>query len=408
MTRDEFLQNCWVPYPQPNAALFKEPHWIWGHVDSVSGENVILSRPGAPFLINGTAKDSLLGPSIPAALLQKGDVVGLNLNQASCFLLSPCLTQPVSVDRRWQNFLSVVREFFIEQGFCYWQTPNLVLSSGIDAHIDFFRAQGVRSGHVFSLPTSPEFALKKVLAAGEDKVFEIKPCFRDDEEGDIHRREFTMLEWYRAFDDKWTLCRDIEDLIKKVVHRMDLSGFEKLRVESASVSQLFQRHLDCDLRPQTKKEELIDVLNSRSVHWSEDDDWDDLFFRLFIEFIEPELAKNENLIAVYNFPLSQGSLARATSEGWADRFEVYWRGVELANAYQEQTNPHKVQERYDAEIKRRKNLNRITQERDDTFLNAMCSGYPPSAGIALGLDRLWMLLCNQQSLSSPKSETSDF
>src|SRR5690606_23425527 len=145
---------------------------------------------------------------------------------------------------------------------------------------------------------------------------------------------FTMLEWYRAYADKWQLLEDAVGLINSL---NEGKGRRPVDIERISVAELFKNHVGMTLTPETTAEELKTVLSDHGLHWSPDDDWDDLFFRLYIEYIEARLGATGPQ-AVYDFPATQGSLARMTPEGWADRFEIYWHGTELANAYQEQNN----------------------------------------------------------------------
>jgi lysyl-tRNA synthetase class 2 len=157
------------------------------------------------------------------------------------------------------------------------------------------------------------------------------------------------------------------------------------------MADLFLRKIDFPLGPNTTEAELRELLAKKKLHASPDDDWDDLFFRLYIEFIEPSLGF-EGPQAVFNFPFSQGSLSRKTEDGWADRFEIYWQGMELANAYQEQNDPAQMKTRYQSEKEKRLRAQKSPHPEDPEFFAKMQEGFPPCAGIALGLDRLWMVL----------------
>lgn len=300
--------------------------------------------------------------------------------------------------KNWQIFLRTVRHFFEEQGFLHWQTPTLLPSPGIDAHIDFFSAQGVRTGRSFYLPTSPEFSLKKAIADGENKIFEIKPCFRDDDPSQTHLAEFTMIEWYKTYDDKWTLFEDFLSLVRYVQQEMNLGEGLNFDSQKTSIAQLFKEYVDFSLTPQTTKAELQEVLEEKKMDWTDADDWDDLFFRLFIEKVEPHLGLLGPQAVEY-FPASQGSLSLITSEGWADRFEIYWNGIELANAYQEQNDPQLIENRYQSELAKRLSLGRSPYPMDEEFLEKIRQGFPPCAGIALGLDRLWMVLNRKEKIT---------
>lgn len=399
MTREVFLSSQWKPYPALDRALLKDPRWVCGTLEGIKPSTILLQSESVsrPVRLETTVHASL-GVNIPWDYLRRGDVIAYDCQTQLCFLLSPCLGEKkVHFHGEWQNYLEVVRSFFIHKGFKHIWTPTLLPSSGIDAHIDFFQARGVRTGATYYLPTSPEFALKKALVSGERKVFEIKPCFRDDDLSPTHRPEFMMIEWYRAYADKWELFSDFLELVDFIRIQMNLSGEKKQISEKTSIADLFLKYTAVSLTPHTSLEDLKKALARKQKDFSDSDDWDDLFFRLYIDFIEPHLGCNGPQ-AVYDFPFSQGSLARQTTEGWADRFEIYWNGIELANAYQEQNDPSLMQQRYFDEVAKRKELGRVPHEVDHDFLNAMKQGLPPSAGIALGLDRLWMVLNSQQSI----------
>lgn len=400
MTRDEFLSTVWKPYP---SLPLQGKGWRYGKVLAVHEHHLVVlteSLEDWPKPLEGEESrvlDPDLGSSIPASFILVGDCIGQpELPSGPLFLLSPNLESGwiAPLNENWQNFLQHVHRFFSSRGFTHWVTPYLVSSSGVDAHIDFLTVKGVRTGREFSLPTSPEFALKKVLASGQRKIFEIKSCFRDDDGSPTHKTEFTMIEWYRAYEKKWALVEDFELLLRDLAPFFDVEPPAVLRV---SMTELFKTHVGIDLHPGTPAEELSGALQSRGLHQSPSDDWDDLFFRLFVDCIEPHLGHNAPTV-VYDFPLSQASLSRRTDSGWADRFEIYWNGVELANAYQEQNNPHLVLEVSEREIAKRIQLGRTPPKLDKDFHAAMRSGFPPSTGVALGLDRLFMVLQKNKSL----------
>ncbi len=405
MTRDEFMQTQWSPYPQPPSQYWEDSDWCFGKIAQKVGVSIQFAGGSHSFDIRSQqSPHPTFGKSISAELLRSGDVVAYQVPTGAAYLLSPHLgaaSQVSSCEARvsWQTFLETVRDYFRQQDFRYWQTPNLLASPGIDAHIDFFTAQGVRTQRTYFLPTSPEFALKKAIADGETKVFEIKSCFRDDDNSPTHTSEFTMLEWYRAYADKWELFEDFLDLVRYIGYKMKLDIPIDFSAAQTSVAELFLQNLNFQLNPQTSRQELLDLLASRNLHVGEDDDWDDLFFRLYIEFIEPALG-SEGPQAVFNFPASQSSLSRKTDNGWADRFEIYWKGMELANAYQEQTDPREIELRYQSEIEKRLRAGKTPHPQDPQFLEKMREGFPPCAGIALGLDRLWMVLNKIASIQS--------
>lgn len=401
MTRADFLKTQWRGYLQPPADLLTSREWIWGKIAMLQATTVRLVGHNEELSFSVPSQShAFFGPSVPLPLLVEGDSVAYHSTTQSLYLLSPCTRGFVRdlSENSWQVFLETVRQFFIENEFQHWTTPTLLTSSGIDAHIDFFTAQGVRTERHYALPTSPEFALKKALAQGESRVFEIRSCFRDDDRSSTHKPEFTMIEWYRAYADKWELLQDFLNLTTYVIRKMKLPMEAPQQARRFTIAKLFQELFEYKLTPQTSVQELHVLLQQRGWNFSANDDWDDLFFRLYIEGIEPALKTDANPLVLANFPLSQGSLSRATSDGWSDRFEIYWCGVELANAYQEENDPGKMRARYQGELQKRSSLQRIPHVLDEEFLQAMEKGFPPSAGIALGLDRLWMILSGKKSI----------
>jgi elongation factor P--(R)-beta-lysine ligase len=405
-TREDFLKTHWRRYPSVPARCYNSDEWRFGRLEHIdSGQLHFKKQTSLPVspLIDQEIFDAQMGPAIPVAALKSGDVVVakyIHGQVEAIYLLSPNIdesAQPssavagaASTGKEWQIFLEAVRSFFTQRQFTHWKTPYFVPSSGVDAHIDFYRASGVRTKNSFYLPTSPELELKKAIVKGEERVFEIKSCFRDDDRTAHHRPEFTMLEWYRSFEDKWVLLEDIQELLPYVARGLGLDqAFPK--IQRRSIAALFQQYVGLDLSPRTAKQELSSSLTKHGLDQSPTDDWDDLFFRLYIDLIEPQLGMDGPEV-IYNFPATQGSLARTNSEGWADRFELYWHGVELANAYQEQNDPFLIEVRVRGEVQKRQRLGREPHAVDEEFIKMMKLGFPPCAGIAMGLDRLFMVL----------------
>lgn len=409
MNRDEFLTEKWAAYPQPLPAHLGANDWCLGKIAQKDGVTLCFVGRHQTFDIGSQQPtDPTLGMAVPPEILREGDVVACHRATGAVYLLSPNLQAESNVLHShssrdatvaWQTFLETVRNYFIQQGFRYWHTPCLLPSPGIDAHIDFFTAQGARTQRSYFLPTSPEFALKKAVADGQEKVFEIKPCFRDDDSSPTHSAEFLMLEWYRAYADKWELFEDFLSLVRFVVKELNLQLPISLSASRTSIAEVFLQKLNFQLLPSTTEKELRDVIAKHDLHANPNDDWDDLFFRLYIEFIEPSLGF-AGPQAVYNFPWSQGSLSRKTADGWADRFEIYLQGLELANAYQEQNDPLQMKMRYESEIEKRRRAQKSPYPQDPQFLAKMEAGFPPCAGIALGLERLWMVLNKISTIQS--------
>lgn len=295
----------------------------------------------------------------------------------------------------WQLFIHAIKDFFYKEGFIEFRTPTLVASPGIEEHIDVFTTEfyrGSKKQKLF-LPTSPEFHLKKALTMGWNQIFEIKDCFRNNEDSEIHQPEFTMLEWYRAYSNLDAILTDTEKLLSHLAKRVNT----EVKPNKKTCSEVFKEYLDFDLQTNTSKEDLIRLARKHSIEITSNDTWDDIYFRIFIEKIEPYLGKVEPLLLT-KYPPSQAALARLTDEGWADRFELYWKGMELANAFHELNDPIEQRRRFSITNEKRKQAGRESIPVDEDFLQALDYGLPPSGGIALGVERLFMCFYNIKTI----------
>lgn len=296
----------------------------------------------------------------------------------------------------WQNFQLKVRQFFIEKNFVELATPNLVPSPGLETFLEAFDTK-IEIGNFSKkayLPTSPEFHLKKALCIGFEKVFEIAKVFRNAEQGEHHQLEFWMLEWYRAFDNLNSIKEDTKCFIQSFFQ-------ETIHFESLSFKDLFKSHFSFELYPDTSKEELQSLCLRHEISYEASDSFDDLFFRLFLERIEPSL-KEKDWYFLEGFPPSQAALAKLTEEGWADRFELYFKDVELANAFHELNDSSEQRKRFQEALQEKERNHRKPVEIDEEFLQFLDYGMPPSGGIALGLDRLFMVLQKKTSLEETR------
>lgn len=289
--------------------------------------------------------------------------------------------------QKWHRFIRAIRDFFDSRGFLETLTPSLVTNPGMEPELEplqtEFRHSKIRQK--LFLPTSPELHLKQILTAGFTEIFEIKSCFRNEEVTIHHQPEFQMLEWYRAYA---TISSIEEDLIELVSEVADCPG---IAVKRSSIAQLFLKYFDFQLTPTTSRQELESLSNSNEIETAKDDSWNDIFHRLFVTKIEAGLGAEGPQI-VFDFPPSQAALARLTPDGWADRFELYWNGLEIANAFHELNDPKEQLSRFKADQKRREERGKMPLEIDQNFMRALEAGLPPSAGIALGLDRLFMAI----------------
>lgn len=304
-----------------------------------------------------------------------------------------------SIHKKWQDFLVAVAHFFVERGLTPVMTPSLVECPGMEPNLNPFKTEFQHGGFSKSLflPTSPEIHLKKLLAKGYTDFFEIKTCYRNQEVSPIHEAEFMMLEWYRAFSNLNLIREDLEQLLEY----LNESGFilnGNYNIESHSVAELFKKYLEFELHPETSIIELQELAQRFNLHFKLDYSWDDLFHLLFISLIEPKLS-SENPSFIHSYPPSQAALARINNEGWAERFELYWRGVEIANAFDELTDPDEQLKRFEKDQESRQKGGGLELPIDQEFIVALKQGVPPTGGIALGLDRLFLAGQQLQALN---------
>lgn len=297
--------------------------------------------------------------------------------------------------RTRHRILQAVRRHFDDQGFIEVETPAMVPSPGLDFHLDAFQVTGGRAPRY--LHTSPEYQMKRLLVGGLPRIYQLCKAFRRDERGHLHNPEFSMLEWYRADADAEAVMRDTEQLVAAVAtaihgqpHLPGLSGgldvsppWPRLRVDEA-----FQRLANVD---------VLSVLPD-----------EDRFFRILIERIEPRLGRGRPTFLTH-YPASMASLARVTPEDprWAERFEVYVDGVELANGFGELTDPVEQRARLERDQALRRAHEKDVYPIDERFLAALEEGMPESGGNALGIDRLVMLTVGAQCIDDVMAFTSD-
>ena len=292
--------------------------------------------------------------------------------------------------RQRAQMLALIRDFFNQRGYLEVETPTLSRFGITDPYLA--NIQAFFRGQAYQLQTSPEYHMKRLLAAGSGPIFQIAKAFRDDELGRWHNPEFTMLEWYQLDIDHHALMDEVDALLQLVLHSPPM-----LR---ESYQQLFLRI--CDIDPfATKVEELKRALKGfelDNVLDAEEEDLDQYLFLLMTHVIEPALSKEEAPVAVYHFPPSQAALAQVRN-GVAERFEVYVRGVELANGFHELTNADAQLQRFqdDLMIRRQKGLPEPCP--DNYLLNALRQGLPPCSGVALGIDRLLTLAFKESTIA---------
>ena len=288
-----------------------------------------------------------------------------------------------------------IRAFFATRNVLEVDTPCLSLGSISDPHIEVLETQNRfgRNATTYYLQTSPEYAMKRLLAAGMPSIYQLGKVFRAEEIGRRHSVEFTMLEWYRIGFDHWQLMTEIDQLLS------ELSG-EQIECERLSYRDAFQRFLGCD--PLTIGiDELQQLCHQHTEYGLQESDRDTLLELLFATVIEPKIG-TEQPCFIHSYPASQAALARrqleADGQETAARFELYWRGIELANGYYELTDADEQLTRMRSEMSEREQQAKSWRQADERLISALKHGFPDCAGVALGVDRLLMLLLNKQHI----------
>ena len=306
---------------------------------------------------------------------------------------------------RRADMLKSVRAFFDRNGYVEVETPALQVSPGMEPHLSPFRTtlgdvHGDRRD--MYLHTSPEFAMKKLLAAGMQRIYQVARVFRDGERSAKHHPEFTMLEWYRTGADWRALADETAEFVRAVCGQLARRGDHACNLnapwEFLSVAETVERATGIDLLatapdPLTPEADALRFEADRvGVRTDHDDTWEDIFFRIFLERVEPGLGIDVPTV-LHSYPASMAALARISPDDArvSDRFEIFVCGLELANGYGELTDAGEQRARFAAMTDRRTAAGRDPVPVDEDFLAALEQGIPDCAGIALGFDRLVML-----------------
>ncbi|MDX7992440.1 elongation factor P--(R)-beta-lysine ligase [Xenorhabdus littoralis] len=295
------------------------------------------------------------------------------------------------------EILAEIRRFFADRGVLEIETPAMSQATVTDVHLVPFQTQfigpGAADGLTLYLMTSPEYHMKRLLAAGSGSIYQMGKSFRNEEAGRHHNPEFTMLEWYRPHYDMYRLMNEVDDLLQQI---LDCES-----AESLSYQQAFIRYLDID--PLTvSKEKLREVAAKLDLSniADQEEDRDILLQLLFVMGVEPQIGI-EKPTFIYHFPASQAALAEISKEDHrvAQRFEVYFKGMELANGFRELTDSNEQRQRFELDNRKREAMGLPVQPIDEYLLAALAHGMPECAGVALGVDRLIMLALGAERIS---------
>jgi lysyl-tRNA synthetase class 2 len=312
---------------------------------------------------------------------------------------------------------AALREWFAGQGFVEVESAALQVSPGNETHLHAFatdlRATDGRSRPMY-LHTSPEFAMKKLLAAGETRIFSFARVFRNRERSALHAPEFTMLEWYRArrpYDVVMDDCTAILATAARAAGAGDLAYRDRmanpfLPPERLTVDEAFYRHAGIDLLAtigrdgKPDRERLAEAARGADVRVAADDTWSDMFSRVLAERIEPVIG-NGRATLLTEYPSSEAALARTNPADprVAERFELFACGVELANGFGELTDPEEQRRRFEADMAEKEHIYGERYPMDPDFLAAL-EMMPEASGVALGFDRLVMLITGAEHIDS--------
>jgi lysyl-tRNA synthetase class 2 len=287
------------------------------------------------------------------------------------------------------KILAEIRDFFTERSVLAVETPAISHATVTDIHLHTFKTSFIGPGYAKGLPlflmTSPEFHMKRLLAAGSGSIYQIGKSFRNEESGRYHNPEFTMLEWYRVGFDHHDLMDEVDCLLQLIL--------ASTKAERMTYQQVFKQQLAiCPL------ESSIEQLKQAAYRFDLKDiaehevNRDTLLQLLFSFVIEPKIGQQAPIF-IYDFPASQAALAKINQQDprVADRFEVYFKGIELANGFHELDDPQEQLARFEQDNQQRLAMGLSAQPIDTHLIEALEAGLPACAGVALGVDRLIML-----------------
>ncbi len=306
----------------------------------------------------------------------------------------------------------LIREQFQKWNYLEVRTPLFVKSPGLEPHIRPFEIKARDSKHPVFLPTSPEFAMKKLLARGLPRIFQMCSAFRDEPESNEHQPEFSMLEFYETDCTLEAFQTRVEELFGSVALSLQSSHsirFRENQIDLKSpwprytVHSLFEKWVGIDLRLHQSQTSLAKVCNDRGLSADAAEDWNDLYFKLWLNLIEPKLPKDRACF-VTHYPVSQSSLCNRVKDEtgfeWASRFEIYVGQLELGNAFDELRDARVQRENFEKDQETRAAIYNDTYPQspiDEDLLNAI-EKMKPTCGIAIGLDRMCMLLLNAEKI----------
>ena len=285
------------------------------------------------------------------------------------------------------KLIEEIRRFFTDRGLLEVETPVLSEFGVTDVHLATFSTEFIspfgEQSKTLWLSTSPEYHMKRLLAAGSGPIFQIGKVFRNEEAGNRHNPEFTMLEWYRPHFDMYRLINEVDDLLQQIL--------ECPPAESMSYQFAFQQYVGLDPLS-ADLSELVEKAKKYQLMGAENESRDTLLQFLFSAVVEPQIGQ-EAPVVVYHFPASQAALAQISSEDLrvAERFEFYYKGLELANGFHELSDAREQLRRFQQDNLQREKMGLPVRAIDTRLLSALQASIPNCSGVALGVDRLLMI-----------------
>ena len=316
----------------------------------------------------------------------------------------------IDIARRRAQVMSCLRKFFTDRSFIEVDTPVLLTGPAPEAHIEAPATTIIEPGghRKRYLQTSPELPMKRLLGAGLERIFQIAPVFRQGDFSATHRPEFRMLEWYRRGESWESLLDDCQTLLREC--SKDLLGTTKINYQGEAIElaedfrritmdEAFIQHAGFSILDKLDPTKLQKTLDKLGIHHDPSDTWDDLFHRVFLDKVEPKLLENAAPLFLTHYPAPLAALARRHPQDprCSERFELYVAGIELANGFGELTCPDEQRTRFEQDRAWRVQHGMQDYPFDERFFEAL-ETLPPSAGIALGVDRLMMLLMDGQNI----------
>jgi len=293
--------------------------------------------------------------------------------------------------------LKAIRDFYYERGYLEVETPNLMKTAAPDPNIEPLKVYIEEKGPFF-LHTSPEMGMKKLLQVGHESIFQICKVYRIEESEDIHNTEFTMLEWYRE-GTYLDAIEEVEELVTFVVDRLftdDKNRFKRpWRVYE--LSNLFVRMTGINPFELTREGLCSAMQSDGFLGIDEKDTWNDLFFKLFIQEVEPKISQ-EAPYFIKDWPLSVSTMAKRKDANRVERFELYINGLEIANGYTELLDTSEQRQRFERDNDERSASGKQTFSIDEAFLMALDQIHGTYAGVSVGVDRLLMALLGKKRI----------